>query len=420
MSASFPDHGAFSRLLADASCRIAFGRSRRLALFVAIALLVALGANTVFRAAYGVHDHSDYTVYTAAGRAVLEGSNIYEAHNARGWNYVYLPLFAIVMAPFARLPVALGSAAWYVTCVIAIASALVMSMRIACAQFPALRTSGARGWMVPLALVSPWLVSGLTRGQASELMIWLVIAAIYWDLRDRQTWAGTALAAAALLKAFPAALVICFVARRRWRFVAAFTAATLVGLLVVPGAWFGWQKNLDYLDQWHALVAAPVVARSGSTPADPMHEQLLDMTRQRNQSLQALFVSAGLSLADSRLAMAVTGVLMLIVMLRGRGNVSAAPWLASAFIAWNLMIAPISESHYFGLLLLPMSQLHGASRAHDDRAARNRALALLVVFAVLTPVVSLYKPLQLYRPLCLIAAATWVWAMIEAGGRRVS
>ncbi|HZP87262.1 MAG TPA: glycosyltransferase family 87 protein [Burkholderiales bacterium] len=380
----------------------------RALLTAVILLLGVLGVDAVLRAAFDLHQHSDYTVYTAAGRAVWEGTNIYDAHNARGWNYVYLPLFSILMVPFAWLPVSLGAALWYLLGAAATASAVIMSVRLASLRFGANPRATLALWLVPALLAAPWLISGLQRGQASALMVWCVVAAIYFDRRQRQHFSAVALAAATLIKVFPAAMLVYFFARRRWRLLVTYAVVMLAGLIALPATVFGWQRNLDYLDQWHALVAAPVVVRSGSTARDPMHEQLLDVTRQRNQSLQALLVSAGMRPDAARGAWAAIAVGMLVAMLwllrRGSGAGAA---LAAAFIAWTLLIPPISESHYFGLLVLPLAVLTATSRLDPDDRSRRLAVVVLLMFAIVGPTISLYKPLQLYRPLCAMTIAMW-------------
>src|SRR5579871_440554 len=40
---------------------------------------------------------TDFTVYTAAGQAVRDHTDIYQAHNIRGWNYLYPPPFEVLM-----------------------------------------------------------------------------------------------------------------------------------------------------------------------------------------------------------------------------------------------------------------------------------------------------------------------------------
>lgn len=118
--------------------KIDWGRS--IFVIVVIIFLVALGYSTINRAAWLPTERTDYTIYRAAGQAVLDNTNLYEAHNSRGWHYVYPPPFAILMVPFAKMPIALGSFFWYLISITGLASALVMSVRMARAiLFPSKR-----------------------------------------------------------------------------------------------------------------------------------------------------------------------------------------------------------------------------------------------------------------------------------------
>jgi len=56
---------------------------------------------------------TDFTVYTAAGRAFFTGENPYEVTSPRGWKYLYPPLFALLVAPLSLLPMSEQCLVWY-------------------------------------------------------------------------------------------------------------------------------------------------------------------------------------------------------------------------------------------------------------------------------------------------------------------
>src|SRR5438876_10674059 len=80
---------------------------------LAVATLIGVGWGAVDRAAAGSKRNSDFTVYTAAGQAVLDGADIYQARNSRGMYYVYPPPFAIFADLLALLPAFWGPVLWY-------------------------------------------------------------------------------------------------------------------------------------------------------------------------------------------------------------------------------------------------------------------------------------------------------------------
>lgn len=81
--------------MSDAPRAPSQGSARQRALLaLAVVLAVALGMNTVWRACYMSVERSDFPVYLAAARAVLDGTDLYAARSARGWYYAYPPPFA--------------------------------------------------------------------------------------------------------------------------------------------------------------------------------------------------------------------------------------------------------------------------------------------------------------------------------------
>ena len=372
---------------------------------------IALGYDTIYRVAWNDIKRTDYIVYSTAGQAVLDGTNIYEAHDSNGWFYVYPPPFAIVSIPFAKLSLAWGSALWYTVSLSGLALALVMSVRLARTASP---PAGGKNdnWTLyesPLFLASPWIVSGLLRCQASEFMIPLVIAAVYFWWRGRPFLGGMSLAAASLLKAFPIALLAYFVWRRQWNFVGAFVLGMAIGGLILPATVFGWQKNLDYWQQWGGLVAGPALSANDAHQDNMLHGQLLDAKKPRNQSLESLLLSVNTPPKQAKLVLAILAVGMLAAMVwLARGADSRTQLvLVSAFVSWNLLIPPISESHYFGLMILPLAVLTSIFLGETDSVSRRLSLTALALFFCTTLWSNLDKDMHYYRLLCWATLGVW-------------
>ncbi|MFM8330246.1 MAG: glycosyltransferase family 87 protein [Candidatus Methylumidiphilus sp.] len=418
---ALPTASGIARQAAAPQNRIGWPRGLFLAL-VALFLL-GLGYSTVYRTAWNDIERTDFTVYSAVGQAVLDGANIYEAHNSRGWYYVYPPPFAVFMPVFAKLPLAWGSGLWYFVSLLAVVWSALWAVRLAREANPALSAS-TDGWLlceVPVFLASPWLASGLMRCQASEFMVGLVIAAVYFWQRGRPALGGASLAAATLIKAFPLALLAYFVWRRQWRFTVSFFLSLLLGALLLPGLVFGWQKNLDYWAEWGQLVAGPAlsVQQQQAPDANKLYAQLLDAKKPRNQSLESLLLTFHTPPPLVKPVWAGLALAMLAWMLWQASKADAASQLlvASAFLVWNLLIPPISESHYFGLMLLPLAVLTPIALGDADRLARRLAYAALLLFFVATLWSNLDKDMHLYRFLCWGSLAVWGCLMVLAQRR---
>ncbi|MCX7109905.1 MAG: glycosyltransferase family 87 protein [Proteobacteria bacterium] len=388
-----------------------------------VIFLVAVGYRTIYSVAWNDIERTDFTVYRAAGQAVMEGTNIYEAHNIRGWLYVYPPPFAILMIPFVKLPLAWGSGLWYVLSLLCLAHATIMSINLA--RETVTSTTGKIDlwtlYEVPILVASPWLVSGLIRCQASGFMVWLMIAAIYWWWRGRPVLGGMSLAAAALIKAFPIALLAYFAWQRQWRFIAAFFLFLVVGGLILPSTVYGWQKNLDYWQQWGEIIAGPALSADHSRQGNVLYDQLLNSQKARNQSLEALLLTLKTpsQMTKPILAGIALGMLAVMAWLAKRAGAKNQLMVVSAFVMWNLLIPPISETHYFGLLLLPFAVLTAFSLGENDRFSRWLASGVLTLCFITTVWTNLDKNMEYYRLLCWASLCVWSTLLVLAH-RRIS
>ena len=278
----------------------------RIAISVAgVALVVGLGFSTVYRAGphsvaghpWGSQEHrTDFTAYQEAGRAILDGTNLYEAHNRRGWYYMYLPVFAITMVPFAMTSAFWASLVWYVLSVAMFAHTVALSARLARRVFP--DTTIPAFWLRTLAVVlllRPAL-SGIARGQASLLVTYLVVLAVWLCVERREWFAAFCLAGAIVLKIFPVLLVVYFLAKRRWLMVAATGGWLVLLVFVAPSAVFGVAGNLALLRRWVTTIALP--ANTPDAAANNVrYQQMIDPRIERNQSVQAVMIR---TLAGSR------------------------------------------------------------------------------------------------------------------------
>src|SRR3954451_2243494 len=85
---------------------------------VAVALTiwgyVAIGPNGRIEAGRTEMHKTDFTVFTEAGAAFFDGRDPYGVTNARGWHYLYPPLFALLVAPLSVFDTESQVVTWYV------------------------------------------------------------------------------------------------------------------------------------------------------------------------------------------------------------------------------------------------------------------------------------------------------------------
>ena len=131
--------------------------------FFAVAACVAV----TFGFAYYAYRHPmDYRVYYYGTRGVFEGTRpVYGLNSGLGWpmHYRYPPLFLLLFAPFALLPLGWGAAIWVVLKIVVLAALLKR-----CSYSPAkatrcrlrLRRSGRRRPLLDFAVRVHHAVSG--------------------------------------------------------------------------------------------------------------------------------------------------------------------------------------------------------------------------------------------------------------------
>ncbi len=127
-----------------------------------------------------------------------------------------------------------------------------------------LRSIGPAGSVVPSGVLAMTLAFSL-RALVSDLQhanvnifvfVWLGLT--WWAyVHRRDGWAGIFLALAIVTKVTPALALIYFAYKRAWR-VCIFTAIGLVILvLIVPGAYIGFAKNVDLMGDWFNMLVRP-------------------------------------------------------------------------------------------------------------------------------------------------------------------
>jgi hypothetical protein len=407
-------------------------RARRIFYAFLALCIIILGVVTVYRAAFNSIERTDYTVYVAAGRALLDHQDIYLAENGRGWRYVYPPPFAILLAPLARMPLGLGALLWYALTVAAIGASVAMSAALLGGA--PIRAKPHLVYGLPLLGLATLLTSGIQRSQASPFMFFFMIAAFYFHLKNRPIAAGFSLACAALLKVFPIVLIAHFIIRRQWRAVLATAAALVLLGIVLPSLYWGWQFNLHQIARWIDVVGHPAMMENMErAQVSALYEQLLDTTKPRNQSLEALFLSLGMPAGLTRYAVAACAALMLAVMwsvarripLRKAATAStsgmAESLLCGAFLCWSLVISPIAETHYFGALLLPLVVLVGYID-QSSSSLRRKVQILAAGTASLIAVMIMTWPdtTAIWRPLCVATLALWLLCLRLASNLSVN
>ncbi|MSR62171.1 MAG: DUF2029 domain-containing protein [Planctomycetes bacterium] len=219
----------------------------------ALLRLLLLGLCAYF-AWHGVHAGlrergSDFSVYYDAGRAVLAGRDPTLVER-----YLYLPAFAVALAPLAALPYTAALVLWQLASLVALAWVTARCQR-RCER----ALGGARPYLAwaPLACVLRLVDSSLANGQANLLVLALIVAALEAWFERRERRAGLLLGCASALKIVPLFLAVAFLARRGVRAFTVGVASTLLLVLPLSALVLGWRTNAEGLARWYQQEVRP-------------------------------------------------------------------------------------------------------------------------------------------------------------------
>lgn len=377
---------------------------------------------------------TDFTIYTEAGAAFHDGRDPYAVKNIRGWEYLYPPLFALLVAPLHRLPPQDQVFVWFLVSSVLGVAAIRECRRIS------LRCWDAGGapqpppaWVGPLALLAGLLplLNALQRGQAGSLVLWSLLAGLALIGAARgpgmRICGGGLLALPIVVKLTPALpvaallLVLGLSARRRSAIEAAsgVAAGLLLGFVVVPGLLVGWEANLRHLGRWWTAVATnPNLAADTRLVLDSVRNQSLA------NALRLVFGPEQAWLGSLTVALNIGVAALLLAALvrsaqRGATGLDAAVVFGLAAVA-TLVLSPVSWGHHY-VLLLPAAAFVPLYLLRIGSACAAKILAMLPAVLVILH----YVFLETTGRLGLLGIGTLGWfvaaaALFVRGPRRLS
>lgn len=315
---------------------------------------------------------NDFTnFYYPAGKQVLAGHLLYAAPTPSDFGFLYPPFAAILVAPFALLPVALASIAWYAAEIAVLgACAVAASHRFA---GPRLRPLAAAGTFVGFTSFVP-IDECLMKGQID---IWLMAPLLVAFLLASRTsgltrrgalGVGMLLGLVAAVKLYPllTLVLLVYMRRSRARLVLLGGAVALVVSLLVP-LLLGDHVFVSYVQATLQLGRLNVTGWPFFFGALAIMDRGFTVTRYATPliTLPTTLVSAAVDLASL--------AFVIVAARRSRRMKIGNAWSAALLI--TVAVIPILEiEHLVMLALVPILLANDLPRA-------ERPLLLLLVVA---------------------------------------
>src|SRR4051812_1700944 len=192
----------------------------------------------------------DFEVYWTAGSRALAAEPLYRESDGH-FQFKYLPAFAVIAAPLAKVPLPAAKAAWFAVSAVLMVILLGLSLR----ALPAVHRPPAVLLVLTFLAMAKFYAHELVLGQVNLLFAVLVPLALAWMRSGRELPAGALLALAVIVKPY-AAIFAPWLALRRSRTAFAAMVAGVILLLLLPVVRYGWQGNIQLLTDWWRTVTA--------------------------------------------------------------------------------------------------------------------------------------------------------------------
>ena len=333
-------------------------------------LLAALAVLAV--AAYVLRvggDMVDFNVGYVAVHRLLAGETLYPGTDGH-FAYKYPPGAALLQLPFGLLPLPMARPVFYAVTVLCLVAALWLAYEL----LPP--GPGRRAAIVvwTLLVLAKYWAREIDLGQINLIILCLLLLSVRWMVprnepgaRLRDIGAGACWAAATTLKPYGLVFLPYFVLTGRWRTLLG-GLGTIAALAAAPALFYGPAGAVSLHVEWaHTL--------SESTPSL--------MTHRDNASLGACFARlvgwGPAAMTLTALAASGAAVLVLLVVLRGRGQPRAVVLEGLMLISLIPMLAPLGWNY---MMLMSLGSLMLVLQHLDRFSRRWRFLLLLDLFAI--------------------------------------
>jgi alpha-1,2-mannosyltransferase len=314
--------------------------------------------------------------YLFAGATVADDPSRLYACDVSNLCFVNLPLVAFLFAPLAWM----GTPAAQVLFSIVGASAVAAAVWLVVREFEL--TGAARYAAVAVFALNGPLLYSARLGNLTHALLPLVITAFSLLVRRREIAAGVLIAMLTVIKLPFALFVVYLIVRRRMQAAAASIAA-LVAVVGVSIGLFGIDLHRQWLAQFVGPFAAQPVGAYNVQSIAGMLARLLVPGHLTDWA--PLPVTAGFTLLRHTL-----GAGLIVLAAAAMSARSQRPWREdielSVVLLLMLLVGPLTWTHYYGFLTIPLSVLLGRTVAADVPAAWKAAV-LLAAALVSMPVV---------------------------------
>src|SRR5436309_11491418 len=327
--------------------------------FSALPLLRYLRGHTIF----------DYELSYTTGKHVLAGDEIY-FFRAGKYDFMYPPPCALSLAGASLLGqgglifllVAINSIAWFYS-----------------AKLSAVLAAGDRDttswwlYLIPSLLVIVYIWSSYHLGQPSVVLLALMLGGFVALRRKCEIVAGSLIAVAAAIKAFPVLAIIYLIYRRCWKAAVSLVATLLFLLFILPAPFRGFKRAWHDLGNWSSGMLKYSEVTVGQRPMRSytwknqshigVSNRLLrhvdaDAASAPHQPVYVNFADLKFSVVNTiviAFALALGTIFVAVLPQRGMRTAESNAIEFALLLLLILMITPLSFGYFYSWLMLPFA-----------------------------------------------------------------
>jgi hypothetical protein len=340
---------------------------------------------------------NDFNVYYFASQEILAGRTPYENSLGEWTSYLYPPLLAELLVPFASLPLPFAAYLWFLLNAFSLFAALRMSARLVFPDKPKFiaspdrennpqQTLPAQRWFTRLLCLKAgqqtflsvitqlvlvrFVLDNFDYGQVNLLVCALAVAHIYFWINGKRLSSAIVLALAVSIKITPILLLAFHIAKLRLKFSIS-CLALIAAITIISFAPFGSQAG-NAFEQFYLRTVANGqgfnLAYHGNQSLQGAIERVSGNTQVMNPSRPHIRV-----IAIGLLAMAFFAAII-------RQNELAA---SLPFFCLIVLLSPLSWKQHFVILIFPITFLIGKVAGENAPLTKKLLLAtLFMVFAL--------------------------------------
>ena len=363
--------------------------------FISLSLILFVGLVSFWRIKYKIVAGENlyflrdfYFAYYPAGHIVFQdptqlydftkvesGLNVGETQSTI-YGFVNLPIIAYLFTPFTWIGQFPSD---FVFTLLGVASVILSGWLL-------IKLANLQGWkriiFIVLLTINAPVFNSIWLGNSTHIVLPILIGSFLCLRLKKDFWSGALLAIAGLIKIplmFP---LLYFILRKRWQAVAGFftTLLAIVGSSILI---CGWNLNLTWFQKCILTFSGKAVAGDTVQSVDSFLIRLL--TDSPIDSYEYIEGNALFKLIRYGILLILIGGTIFMILRSRRIVANELENLEfSSFICLTLLISPISWTHYYLLLLLPIALYMGGQLSIPNKLPWNLVMIASIIL-VITP-----------------------------------